>query len=76
MIAAMEFVEDGNGSINQAATVHGVPKSTLNDRLSGRVQHGSKPGPEPYFSKEEEVRYPHSCKNAQLWVMGRQDGMY
>ena len=55
MIAAMEFVEDGNGSINQAATVHGVPKSTLNDRLSGRVQHGSKPGPEPYFSKEEEA---------------------
>ena len=55
MIAAMKFVEDGEGGVNQAAIMHGVPKSTLKDRLTGRVQHGSKPGPVPYFSNDEET---------------------
>ena len=39
---------------NKAADLHGVPRSTLKDRLSGRVQHGTKPGPAPYLSKAEE----------------------
>ena len=30
-----------------AARLHGVPRSTLTDRLSGRVIHGTKPGPNP-----------------------------
>jgi len=34
--------------------LHGVPHSILKDRLSGKVQHGVKPGPIPYISKEEE----------------------
>ena len=29
-----------------------MPKTTLKDRLSGGVQHGSKPGPKPYFDEE------------------------
>lgn len=37
-----------------AADLHGVPRSTLKDRLSGRVKHGMKSGPKPYLSKEEE----------------------
>ena len=41
LIAAIKFVEDGEDGINQAAIMHGVSKSTLKDRLSGRVQHGS-----------------------------------
>ena len=44
MTAAMEAVQDGTAtSINQAARQHGVPASTLKDRLSGRVIHGTKP---------------------------------
>ena len=35
---------------NKAADLHGVPRSTLKDRLSGRVKHGTKPGPKLYLS--------------------------
>ena len=45
MLAAIEAVENGCGP-NQAAKEHGVPKSTLKDRLSGRVVHGTNPSPE------------------------------
>ena len=47
MLAAIEAVDNGCGT-NQAAKEHGVPKSTLKDRLSGRVVHGTNP------SKREE----------------------
>ena len=40
--------------MNQAALIHGMPPSTLKDRMSGRVLHGSKPGPVPYLAPEEE----------------------
>ena len=53
MLAAIEAVENGYG-VNQAAKEHGVPKSTLKDRLSGRVVHGTNPGPRPYLNKQEE----------------------
>ena len=39
MIKAMKAVDTGI-SIRRAATTHGVPKSTLCDRVTGRVQHG------------------------------------
>ena len=55
MIAAMEDVRDGKMSINRSASVHGVPRTTLKDRLSGRVKHGTKPGPKPYLTNEEEA---------------------
>ena len=42
-------------SISAAARNHGVPVTTLKDRLSGRVLHGTKPGPVPYLSSSEEV---------------------
>ena len=28
--------------------------STLKDRVTGRVRHGTNPGPSPYLNKEEE----------------------
>ena len=31
-----------------------MPRTTLKDRLSGRVEHGSKSGPAPYLNKHEE----------------------
>ena len=71
MIAAMEFVEDGEGSINQVVTVHGMPKSTLKDRLSGRVQHGSKPGIQPYFSKEEEAEISTFLQKCSVMGYGK-----
>ena len=54
MEAALEAVRKGSISANKAALLHGVPPSTLKDRLSGRVAHGSKPGPAKYLNNEEE----------------------
>ena len=54
MVAAMTAVKGGS-HIKRAAEEHGVPVSTLRDRISGRVVHGTKPGPEPYLSNTEEA---------------------
>ena len=40
--------------VNKAADEFGVPRSTLKDRLSGKVVHGTKSGPTPYLSGVEE----------------------
>ena len=53
MIAAIEAVKAG-AKVKRPALEHGVPRSTLNDRVSGRVVHGTKPGPRPYLSPHEE----------------------
>ena len=56
MTAAMEAVTDRTAvSINQAAREYGVPASTLKDRLSCRVVHGTKPGPVSYLNADEEA---------------------
>ena len=55
MDAALYSVTHDLLSRNKAADLHGVPRSTLKDRLSGRVKHGTKPGPKPYLSAEEEA---------------------
>ena len=51
MLAAMK---NGSISINKAAVLHGVPRTTLKDRLSGKVLHGTKPGPKCYLTCNEE----------------------
>ena len=53
MVAAMEAVKGGE-SILRAAKTHGVPRSTLQDRVNRKVTHGTKPGPKPYLSNAEE----------------------
>ena len=35
--------------------LYGVPKFTLHDRISGRVRHGTKHGPYPYSTEEQEL---------------------
>ncbi len=55
MAAAIEAYTSGSSpSINRAARDRADPPSTLKDRLSGRILHGSNPGPSPYLSAEEE----------------------
>ena len=53
MCAAIEAVKSG-ASVYRAAIEHGVPRMTLQDRISGRVVHGVKSGPKPYLSPTEE----------------------
>ena len=50
--AAMEAVEGGN-PLKIAARFHGIPPSTLSDRLSGRSLSGKR-GPPSVLSAEEE----------------------
>ena len=49
----MAAVRAGELKINRVADVFEVPRTTLKDRLSGRVNHGTNPGPVPYLTKEE-----------------------
>ena len=47
----MKAVQDGS-PITTAVRVHGVPKTSLHNRIKGKVIHGVKPGPK---SVEEET---------------------
>ena len=53
MCAAMKAVKNGM-NVRRAAVEHGVPRMTLRDRITGRVVHGTKPGPKPRRSLPEE----------------------
>ena len=57
MEAAMDDVKSGKSSLSFAARLHNVPRSTLHDRVSGKVLHGKNPGPEPYLSTAEEKEF-------------------
>ena len=64
MVEAMKAVKEGQFGVNRAALEYGVPKTTLKDRLNGRVIHGSNMGPTPYLTYEEEkelVRFILNC---------------
>ena len=64
-------------SISSAARDHGIPVTTLKDRLSGRVQHGTNPGPVPtwavlkkqlvdYLSEANKVGYGKTRQQVKL----------
>ena len=73
MHKAIKEVEQGM-SVRKAAELFNVPKSTLHDRITGRVDVGARSGPQPYLSFEEEeelasfliriakIGYPHTKK--------------
>ena len=73
MHKAIKEVELGM-SIRRAAEIYSVPKSSLYDRINGKVHCGAKPGPNPYLTylEEEElasfliqtakIGYPHTKK--------------
>jgi len=54
MVNAINAVKSGRCSVKRAAEDYKVPRTTLQDRIAGRVIHGTKPGPSPYLNKEEE----------------------
>ena len=53
MLRALEAVKDFE-SVQRAARIFGVPRSSLCDRTSGKVKLDRKPGPSPYLSNVEE----------------------
>ena len=67
MKAAMQAVLDDGMSIRRASKVYSVPKSTLGDRISGRVLPGRTSGPALYLSREEEEELvAFLCRAAQI----------
>ena len=61
-------------SVHHASELFAVPKSTLYDRVSGRVQHGAYPRALTYLTKEEDelaqfllrcadIGYPHTISH-------------
>ena len=54
MQAAVDAVREDHMPVLRASQLYKIPKTTLHDRISGKVLHGSKPGPKPYFSPTEE----------------------
>ena len=67
MIEAIDSVKSGKMSANKAARVYEVPSSTLKDRLSGKVKHGTNPGPSPYLTREEETElHDFLVKSAEI----------
>ena len=54
MDKAITSVERGEVSIRKASVLFHVPRSTLYDRLTGKVAFEAKPGPTPYLSMQEE----------------------
>ena len=53
MVAAIDAVKGGE-SVLHAAKQFGVPRQTLCDRVSGKVVHGTNPGPKPFLTSVEE----------------------
>ena len=64
MELALRDVTNGALSVRRAALEYGVPKSTLGDRVSGRVCPGAVGGPPRYLDDQEEeelVRFLIGC---------------
>ncbi len=54
MLAVLGAVKKGV-PVRRAALEYGIPRTTLQDRHLGKVQHGTKPGPAPYLTNTEEA---------------------
>ena len=71
MNGALEAVKGGLMDINQASRNFGVPRTTLTDRISGRVEHGAKSGPTPYLTEEEDQELAGFLKQASRIGYGK-----
>ena len=72
MDRAINAIEQQGITIRKAAEMYQIPRSTLHDHLTGKLEHGSLPGPKRYLTMEEEeeivsflircakIGYPHT----------------
>jgi len=58
----------GGQSVKRAAEDHGVPRTTLEDRVKGKVVHSVNPGPKPYLQPAEEKEL--SCFLIEVAAVG------
>ena len=73
MTGAMKAVVEGS-SIAGAAREHGVPRTTLQDRVLGKVTHGTKPGPKRYLNEAEEKKLSEFLVETAALGYGRSRG--
>ena len=67
MKLAMQAVLEKGVSIRTAAEIYRAPKSTLGDRISGRVLSGTTSGPARYLSqREEEELVTFLCRTSNI----------
>jgi len=71
MIKALEEAAKGKVPIYRIAKKYKVPCTTLKDRVKGRVQHGTNPGPRPYLNKDEEEHLADHLTNAAKLGYGK-----
>ncbi len=69
MDKACEAVLSHKLSARLAAEEYGVPRSTLNDKVSGKVPVQAKSGRKAYLTDEEEDRLVGFWLGAHQWVM-------
>ena len=72
----LEAVTEGKMGVNRAALEFNVPRTTLKDRVSGRVIHGSNMGPMMYLTYEEEKELVDFLLNCAKLGMPRQGKMF
>ncbi|KAJ8333905.1 hypothetical protein SKAU_G00412290 [Synaphobranchus kaupii] len=61
MLRAVEACKEGM-SVRQAVRLYKVPRSTLADRVNGRVTHGAVSGPGQLLSKSDELSLVRYCQ--------------
>ncbi len=88
MVAAINAVKTNQMTISDAANHFHVPRKTVDNRIKGYVEHGSKPGRNPVLSAVEEdalVVYPlymadrgfpltRTMVKAFAWALAKQSG--
>ena len=70
MSKALEAVSKGS-TVRRAAEDYGVPRSTLHDRIRGRVIHGTKSGPRKYLTSMEEEQLVSHLQNCSSIGYGK-----
>ena len=54
LVLALHDLKYGKISFRQASAKYGIPKSTLNDYATGKIQVGWRPGPQPVLTRDEQ----------------------
>ena len=52
--------------VNKAVELQGMPKTTLKDRVSGRVAQSSEIGPKSYLTNQEQKHLAHNLRYLRL----------
>lgn len=67
---AVGAVQSGTMSVREAAQQFGIPRSTIYDRVSGRVSMDTSPGKQTVFPKEVENKLATNIKEAASMGIG------